>query len=123
MATRLSYSLASLRNEPAWVETDTNAYGVAATKLGPMPVSVVSMTPYLDGFKVRYQVGNLSAARLVDLKGTVSWSGGTKEFSRLGPIQPGAWVSGEVVVAPAKAEEVKYLWFTLRPDVLSMHQS
>jgi hypothetical protein len=92
---------------------------------GSFLVSCEDVTPYLDGYKIRLRIGNLSSATYNGFKLTVKWGrampttvdqadGGTnslkeKEMSFTEDLRPGAWNSVEVVLSPAKPDQLKFL--------------
>lgn len=104
----------------ASVSTDSKLYGVANTTQGKVLIAVESVTPYLDGFKVRLRVGNLMSANFDGAKLTIvhakekasptDLSGvETKEIQVTDTFRAGAWTYTEVVLTPVKASQIKRL--------------
>lgn len=59
--------------EPALVSATEPGYGLARTKLGPVAVSVEGVEKYLDGYKVRLKLGNLTSGTFGGVKLRVNW--------------------------------------------------
>lgn len=104
----------------ASVSTDSRLYGVANTTQGKVLVVVDSVTPYLDGFKVRLRIGNLMSANFDGAKLTVVHAREkasptdlpgveTKEIQVTDTFRAGAWTNTEVVLTPVKASQIKRL--------------
>ena len=58
----LKRRISTLESGEATVSTEEEGYDVARTKFGPLTVSAQSATPYLDGYKVKLRIGNLTSA-------------------------------------------------------------
>lgn len=104
----------------ASVSTESKLYGVANTTQGKVLVAVDSVTPYLDGFKVKLRIGNLMSASFDGAKLTVVHAKEkssptdlpgveTKEIQVTDTFRSGAWTNTEVVLSPAKASQIKRL--------------
>lgn len=126
---------ASISEAPAVVRTDGDHFSVARHSLGAATVSVQSVEPYLEGYKVVLQIGNLTAVDLEDVKVKVQWGkpgwfesgrqeapvGPLKEKTVTGAtLRAGAYSSVEVVIAPAAPDEVRQLSVTLDPGAVSL---
>ncbi|MDB5800070.1 MAG: hypothetical protein JWL63_1009 [Rhodocyclales bacterium] len=112
-----------MKDDAATVSTEENTYGVAKTNFGQFPVIARNLTPYLDGYKAKIGVGNLSTAQFNGAKMTVSWGPPydenkpneyasqrkSKQFDLTTVFLPGNYGYAEVVLTPATAAEVKSL--------------
>lgn len=131
----LRFRLDALESGEASISSEDKWYGIANTKFGAFTVSVLSVVPYLDGFKVKLQFGNLTSAHFHGAKITVDWglplfdengpTGNTerhkkKEFTVLNQFSPGSFTNTEVILTPAKPEEVKKLSVGIDLNQLSM---
>ena len=58
----LAMRVSELESGEATVSTIEPGYGVAKTKFGSFTVTVKSATNYLDGYKLRLVIGNLTTA-------------------------------------------------------------
>ena len=117
----LKQRVATLESGEATVSTDEEGYDVARTKFGPLTVSTRGATPYLDGYKVKLRIGNLTNANFngakvklgwgppFDAKNYQEWSKAqkSKEVDITTKLASGAFTDVEVSLTPAKPEEVK----------------
>lgn len=132
----LELEVASLETGSAWVSTENGMYDIARTKFGPFAVSSKGVTPYLDGFKVKLEIGNLTTATFQGVKLNLVWglppSGGVqggpppgmknRDYDLTMVLRPGYFNTAEVVVAPAKPEEVKHILVGMELNELSLRQ-
>jgi hypothetical protein len=130
----LQLRVSQLESGDATVSTEEQVYGIAKTNFGTFTVTAKSVTPYLDGFKVKLSFGNLTSATFNGAKINVSWgppydeknaetyvsSQKNKEFSVTTRFPSGAFSDVEVVLTPAKPEEVKSLSVGIQLDQLAM---
>ncbi|MDB5985612.1 MAG: hypothetical protein JWR16_665 [Nevskia sp.] len=130
----LQVRLSQLESGEATVSTEELVYGIAKTNFGAFTVTAKSVTPYLDGFKVKLSFGNLTSATFNGAKITASWgipfdgknvdaylkSQKNKEFSVTNSFPSGAFSDVEVILTPAMPEEVKSLSVGLQLDQLAM---
>lgn|SRR5574337_1848188 len=111
----LESRVSALEGEKALVFTEGQGYGIAKTNFGAFTVSTKGVTPYLDGFKVKLEIGNPTSADFHGATISVSWGrrskggGNTKEFNVTNQFRSGSWTDIEVALTPAKPEEVKTL--------------
>lgn len=111
----------SLESGQATASTEEQGYDIARTKFGPFTVSTRGVTPYLDGFKVKLRVGNLTNADFNGAKLKLAWGppfdGNSheewekaqkkKEMSVTNRFASGSFTDVEVILTPAKPEEIK----------------
>lgn len=69
----LQFRVLALESAEATVSTEEEGYDIAKTKFGPFTVSCRGATPYLDGFKVKLRIGNLTNAMFNGAKLNISW--------------------------------------------------
>lgn len=133
----LQYRVSALESGEATVSTEEEGYGVAKTKFGPFTVSTRSATPYLDGFKVKLRIGNLTNANFNWAKLNVSWgpplddknsknieewskNQRQKEIDLTKGFPSGAFTDVEIVLTPAKAEDIKTFSVGIELNQLSL---
>lgn len=119
---------------PAYVDTSELAYSIAKTPFGTFTVVARAVTPFLDGFKVKLQIGNLTAANFNGAKLTVAWgppfdeknpnayAEGQKEkaFELTNRFPAGSSVDVEVALTPAKPVDVKNIIVGIELNQISM---
>ena len=117
----LQRRIATLESSEATVSTEEEGYDVARTKFGPITVSTRSATPYLDGYKVKLRIGNMTNASFNGAKLSLGWgppfdtnkpeewanSQKTKEMTLTTKLLSGAFTDVEVTLTPAKPEDIK----------------
>ncbi|OPY81803.1 MAG: hypothetical protein A4E65_00992 [Syntrophorhabdus sp. PtaU1.Bin153] len=100
----------NLNNTPAYVDTVDKGYAIAQTEYGAFAVSCSTLSPYLDGYKVSVDVGNLTNAMLRGAKIRLHWGedlSKIKEFRVVNTFPPGRITKLELIMTPAKPEEIK----------------
>lgn len=136
---KLQFRVDALESGGALVSTEEQGYGIAKTNFGAFTISANAVTPYLDGFKVKLRIGNLTSANFNGAKIAVSWGGAKdifeqivndveggsknrkkKEVSVTNQFPSGAFTDLEVVLTPAKPEEIKTLWVGIQLDQLAL---
>lgn len=131
---RLQFRVSALESQDASVSTEEQGYGIAKTNFGAFTVSTRAVTPYLDGFKVKLRIGNLTSAAFSGAKISVTWgppfdeknpeeyskNRKTKEFSVTTRFPAGSFTDLEVALTPAKPGEVKTLSVGIQLDQLSL---
>jgi hypothetical protein len=131
---RLLVRLSILESEAATVDTESQAFDIAKTPFGPFTISAKEITPFLDGYKVKLHIGNVTSARFVGARLKVGWGvpmGAlpTREFLKaqkskdievMHEFPPGAFTVVEVALTPAKADEVKELSVSLKLSQLQL---
>lgn len=131
---QLQFRVDALESGDASVSAEEQGYGVAKTSFGAFTISTRSVTPYLDGFKIKLRIGNLTTANFNGAKLTVTWgppydvknpseyfkNQKKKEFSLTNQFVSGAFTDVEVALTPAKPEDVKTLSVGIQLDQLSL---
>jgi hypothetical protein len=119
----LQFRVSALESGEATVSTEEETYDIAKTKFGPFTVSSRGATPYLDGFKVKLRIGNLTNAKFHGAKLNIAWgppydnkksnyedwskNQKKKTIDLTTSFSPGAFNDIEIALTPAKAEEIK----------------
>ena len=133
----LQYRVSALESGVATVSTEEEGYGVAKTKFGPFTVSTRSASPYLDGFKIKLRIGNLTNANFNGAKLNVNWgpplddknlknieewskNQRQKEIDLTKGFPSGAFTDAEIVLTPAKAEDIKNFTVGIELNQLSL---
>jgi hypothetical protein len=116
----LKMQVGSMFEGSVFISTEDKGYSLAQTKYGPFAIVCKKVTPYLDGYKVELQIGNLTSARFNGVKISVAWGifGGRvdKEMSFTNSFPPGRYTTVELVMTPAKPEDIKVFSVTLDFD-------
>jgi hypothetical protein len=105
-----------LTNRPkfASVNTTDSNFGVSYSQIGPFTVAVEHAEKYLDGYRIRLRVGNLTSATATSPKLVVGW-GSTpenwkkKEFDLPDKFFAGAFNRATVTISPASSEDIKQI--------------
>ena len=98
------------------VSTEDMGYYIAQTKYGSFAVVCENVTPYLDGYKTQLSVGNLTNARFNGAKIGLHWGkdyNNSKVMSVTNSFLPGRYTTVEVILTPAKPEDIKTFSVTL----------
>lgn len=111
----------------ALMDATSKEYQVIYTVHGPYTISVDEARQYLDGYKLRLKIGNLTSAIATNVKLIVSWGPSpgdsdfpntpgevhkafkTNEYNLSEVLMPGAFNAVDVVISPAKANELKMM--------------
>jgi len=130
----LELRLSALESGDATVSTEEEGYDVAKTKFGPLTVSTRGATPYLDGFKVKLRIGNLTNAHFNGAKLNVGWgpplieknfaewikNQKKKKIDLTTRFLSGAFTDIEIALTPAKAEDIKSITVGIELNQLSL---
>lgn len=134
---KLKYELENLKSSNATVRPDSQGYDIARTKFGPFVVSQKGLTEYLDGYKLKLSIGNTTSVSFSGATLTLEWGppyDDSKDFSKwlterkkkVVPVtdtfRPGAYTTIEIVISPAKPEEVKEILVGLEFNQLSLKE-
>lgn len=132
---KLRFRVDALESSDATVSTEEEGYDVAKTKFGPLTVATRGAKPYLDGFKVKLQIGNLTNANFNGAKLNVGWgppfdekkdilewskNQRKKEIDLTTRFLSGAFTDVEIVMTPAKAEDIKSITVGIELNRLSL---
>jgi hypothetical protein len=117
--------------QAALISTESEDYGLARTNFGMFTVKCKNVTPFLDGYKVKLEIGNLTSATFHGAKLTVNWFPDVidtsdvlgnwhgKDFDVLTLLQVGRWNEVEVTLTPATPLQIKNLSVLLKLDQVS----
>jgi len=122
--TKLRLQVSGLTDGTASVSTEDKGYSVAPTKYGAFTVLCRNISPYLDGYKAQLGIGNLTSARFNGAKIILRWGkhfSKSKETSVTNSFLPGRSTNLEVVMTPAKPEDVKVFLVTLDFDQMTLY--
>lgn len=119
----------------ALVSTEGQGYGIARTKHGPFLINVEKVEPYMDGVKLKVSIGNItnatfSGADIVAKWGREykngddfdEWEKAQKEKKITTPVTffPGSYASVNLILTPAKSDEIKTIKIGIQFDRLSL---
>lgn len=104
------------------------SFSAVRTSLGLFLVSVQDVTPFANGVKLRLDVGNPQAMTYSGLKFRISWktasnSSGpdeTKEIDLPQRFLPGMWNRAELVISPAKADDLVDVRVSIDPNQVQL---
>jgi hypothetical protein len=114
-ASRLEFELADKADDQSFtiLATDKRGFGRVDSTAGSFLVAVADTTPYLDGFKVKFRIGNINSAAYENTKLKLTWFSRTKSFPRKQKeesltecLSAGTWNPIEVILPNTKAEEL-----------------
>ena len=120
--------------ESAVLSSDCQGYGVARSKLGPVLITCDSLSPYLDGFKLRIKATVLVPIDVKGLKIKVSWietdpkhqekgkEHREKEIDTLLAFQPGRYTAFDIPLTPASASGLKKMYVRVTTNEVSVSQ-
>jgi len=119
----LMLNLQSAEDTAALDLTD-KSFSVVKTRLGIFLVSVTDVVPFANGVKLKIDVGNPQAMTYSGLNLKAYWSKGasndsstqTKEFDLPQTFQSGTWNKAEVVLSPAKVDDIDNVRVSIRPN-------
>lgn len=105
------------------VSTEEKGYSIAQTKYGSFAVACKNVTPYLDGYKVQLNIGNLTSVKFNGAKISLLWGteyNHNKEMSVTNSFFPGRFTTVEIVMTPAKPEDIKTFSVILDFDQMAL---
>lgn len=125
--------------DSAFLDLTTKGFQRVDTSTGYFLISVSDAQPYLDGYKIRLNVGNPSFATYHGAKFNITWgkkwdpksksdydtwSTGlkSKEIAIVEDLAPGSWNPVEIILSPAKNDELGYINLKVKVDKLSLRQ-
>lgn len=130
---RSDLRLNELENGSASVSTETRKYGILRNQHGNFTVLANDPRPFLDGYKVRLEIGNFTSVQFNGGKIHVWWSRPydkkvpdqdmefrDKVFDVTNVFRSGAYTAVDVALTPAKADSVKSLLVGLEFDNVSL---
>jgi hypothetical protein len=121
--TKLKLRVDGLMSGSAEISTEDKTYGIANTSYGAFAFVCKNLTPYLDGYKAELQIGNLTSATFHGAFINVIWGQNfdkSKEISVNSKLFPGRYTNLDVVLTPAKPEEIKIISVTINLNTMSL---
>jgi Carbohydrate esterase, sialic acid-specific acetylesterase len=119
----LKMQLGNMSGGSVKVSTGDKGYYIAQTKYGSFAIVCGNVSPYLDGYKAQLSVGNLTNARFNGAKIGLLWGkdyNNSKDMSVTNSFLPGMYTTVEVILTPAKPEDIKTFAVTLEFDQLAL---
>jgi hypothetical protein len=120
----------------ATFSADSTAYRMLILPQGAFMVSMDKVTPYADGQKVTFRIGNLQSASYANPTLKLQWGkrfdAKSMEFSKwlqslrskeehvLQTLYPGAWNTVVVTLGPSTPEEVGYVELAMEVSTVNM---
>jgi len=119
----------------------TGGYVPVRGRFGVFLVSVKNVEPYLDGYRVTFEVGNPQYATFSNLKIKTVWGSKfeyskatndvnyvenynaslkRKEFSQADKLLPGSWNKVSIVLSPAKSDELAAFSISFDAETVSL---
>jgi hypothetical protein len=119
-----------------------SVYQQIVTSSGRFLVMLTNAEPYLDGFRVTIEIGNITSATYNGFKLNASWPGPVpedpdannleawskksetqkREFSFTDDLPPGAWTRVRLSLTPAIAEDVKAIEISMETHRLGLRK-
>jgi hypothetical protein len=120
----LNLQVDNLISGSAIVSTEEKGYAIAQTKYGSFAIVCKNASQYLDGYKVHLNIGNLTNARFNGAKISLKWGKGQhkKEVSVTNDFPPGRYTTVEVVMTPAKPEDIKEFTVGLEFNQMALYK-
>jgi len=136
LESRLEYLAKDEDDEAAFVSTEENSYATVKTEHGAFIVVCKEATPYLDGYKVKLAIGNITSASFSGAEITATWGAMNpverfldehkkeqkKTFNLTTIFPPGQYSDIEIVLTPAKPEEIKKIKVSLLFNSISLRK-
>ena len=101
---------------------DAAGYSQVLSPIGTLLVKLQKVEPYLDGYSLRFLIGNPTTARLSGVSGTVKWGVAVdwnnpqtfnslqeKKFKLATDFPSGAWTEIKLNIGPAKPDQMRRL--------------
>jgi hypothetical protein len=118
------------------LNTTSKSYRQVKSSNGWFLVRVAKTEPYLNGYKVTFAIGNTTTARFGGFDLSVQWGTAEPPYSDKWPtwyhslqskdehfpgdLFAGRWNEVEMILTPAKANELGYLRLSMKTDVVSL---
>ena len=109
----LKTRLDDLESGEAHIRLEDAAFDITRNRFGSFTVSCIAVNPFLDGFKVRFRLGNLTNATYNSFKLKFRWftkdkaDPNTKELSFTNNFYAGSFIDVEAPFTPATPGEFK----------------
>lgn len=138
------FKVDSHMSSAAVISTEQQTYALARTEFGPFAVVCKAVSPYLDGYKVKLIIGNMTSANFSGAKFNISWgvpipnwesktfledfekyqkSQKQKEFEVTNEFPGGTYTEIELSLTPANPDEIKNVSVGLSVKTISLRNS
>jgi hypothetical protein len=96
------------------------------TSMGSFLIGLKDVSPYLDGYKLSISIGNPSSITYTRSEITVRWVTDTliqtSKTTIIEDLNPGYWNRAEVIISPAKADDISKLEITMETNTVELHR-
>jgi hypothetical protein len=121
----------SREGSASYISLTDKSFSVVNTSLGKFLVSVEDVVPFANGTKLILSIGNPQAMTYSGLKLSFSWTKPSakdaetqkKELDIPNIIIPGSWNKVEVVLSPAKADDIDNVSLAITPNVVRLQKT
>jgi len=116
--------------------SSAESYQTIKTSNGMFFIALKEVRPYLNGYKLILQIGNPYAITFKGFKLKVTWGRDfavdmndsvqtdydlqTKEEAFVKELSPAAWTKVELILAPAKTEQLEYIRLSMSVNIVSL---
>ena len=102
--------------------TKSEGYICVNSNVGIFLITLNAVEPYLDGYKVKINLGNPSYITYDGAKLNVIWGKHfrIKEINLVKELKAGYWNPVEFIISPAKTEDTKYIEISISVSQLSL---
>ncbi len=141
-AFRLQWGLSDLQNRNLSVSLDPAApkkYQRLDSSSGFFLASLQNVEPYLDGFRITLNIGNLTSARYDGFKLSATWGPRydwdkftpetykkwesqkqSKDFSYTDSLMPGTWNKADLILPTTTPSQVGFIQVSIDTDIVSL---
>jgi hypothetical protein len=123
--------------------TAPKGYQVLQTSAGQFLVALDEATPYLDGYRLRFEFGNPYSATFKGLEVTVKWGKSFDRFSKSASLnlyskwqkslrkkeasltqdlEPATWNVVNITVSPAEPDQLSYIELAMTTKTVSLYK-
>lgn len=122
---RLRMQVNALTSGSTTISTEEKAYSIAQTKFGSFAIICKNVTQFLDGYKVHLSIGNLTSVKFKGAKIYLYWGKDllyNKELDVTNDFPSGIFTNVEVVMTPAKPEDIKVFGIDLEFNEMTTYE-
>ena len=132
-----SLDLYTLKHAEAIFSPSSKGYALLNSNVGSFVVALDRITPYANGYKLMFRVGNPNLMRIESPVVTVRWGRAlgdhenyldwektlkSQEVKVSNPLLPGVWNKVSLVISPATSEETGFIGLSLKVDEIILYQ-
>lgn len=101
-----------------------SGYQVLKSNVGDFLVSLREVQPYLDGLRIKLNLGNPHYITYNGAKLNVTWNlyKNSKEINITKDLRPGSWNPVEFIITPVSISESKFITVSIQVDRLSLYK-